>query len=140
MPISKERAELIAETFIKTGGNKTKTAGIIKPHLKNENSKHVAGTRMIQNDKVQQIIRERIREIGENEKENGLIEILKRNLEQNKNFSASNEVIKIILDTLGIKQEDNKPRVNININDVESLREYVKAVNNELEKRANELS
>ena len=136
MSISKEKAELIAATYIKTGGNKTATAEIVKPYLKGKKKyASVAGHRMIENDRVKEILREKIKEIGNN----NLVDILKRNLKQSKNYSASNEAIKITLEAIGMKEDGVKPNVNININDVESLREYIKAVNAELEKRTYEI-
>ena len=120
MPKSKEQAKAFATEYIKNGLNATKAVKTLEPDLINRPKyANVKASRALASPTVQRAIAEILEEKGVSK--DFLATILRRNIKQEKNISASNQGIDIANKMLGIysdKEEDTKPIFNIVIEEL----------------------
>ena len=113
MPVPKVKAQARAKEYIKQEFNATKTIEALEP----SKSKAVASQtahRMLSNVEFKTALQEEMSIQGIDDK--FISRILKRNINQPKNISASNQAIDIHNKVLGNYAPEKKETVNLNIN------------------------
>ena len=131
MPVPKVKAQARAKEYIKQEYNATKTIKALEPSKSHNVAKQTAH-RMLSNVDFKTALQEEMNEQGIDDR--FISRILKRNINQPKNISASNQAIDIHNKVLGNYAPEKKETINLNINikDPNAVSKRIEDINNEL--------